>query len=330
MPFGGVKLVPGVNVERTPTLNEAGVVQSQLIRYRDGLAAEVRRLDQFLSVRGGGVPRDLHAWDDLNQVSRLAVGTTSAARRHHRGDAAGSDAADLKTDFAPNFSTTVGSIRLAGGGGRPISPTCPPTIRCSSTPRLRLVASSCRDSIRSRHHRRAQLQDHGRNQRRHRSSTMAARCPTFTTVTGSSNVSVTLTAHGLTSAPENTIVFPIPTAGNGITIDGLYTAASITSANALHHPGQRPGHAAGTVAMNAATPRSSTTSRWGRRRGRRLRPRRLWPRRLRHRRGPDGADRAPRSRPPTGPDNWGQLLLACPEDGGIYYWDPTGGFRTPA
>jgi hypothetical protein len=27
-------------------------------------------------------------------------------------------------------------------------------------------------------------------------------------------------------------------------------------------------------------------------------------------------------------DNWGEILLACPEDGGIYYWEPTGGFTT--
>ena len=44
MPFGGVKLIPGVNVERTPTLNEAGYSSSQLIRWRDGLAQPLAKL----------------------------------------------------------------------------------------------------------------------------------------------------------------------------------------------------------------------------------------------------------------------------------------------
>jgi hypothetical protein len=26
-------------------------------------------------------------------------------------------------------------------------------------------------------------------------------------------------------------------------------------------------------------------------------------------------------------DNWGEILIACPQNGGIYYWDPTSGFQ---
>jgi hypothetical protein len=76
IPWGEVKLIPGVNVERTPTLNEAGVSQSQLIRYRDGL---VQKLGGWLGFgfTVTGLPRDLHAWSDLSGINYLAIGTTN-------------------------------------------------------------------------------------------------------------------------------------------------------------------------------------------------------------------------------------------------------------
>ncbi len=77
MPFGAVKLVPGLNFERTPTANEAGYSQTQLIRYRDGLAQKYGGWANFYPLSVGGIPRALHAWQDLNQVKRLALGTTS-------------------------------------------------------------------------------------------------------------------------------------------------------------------------------------------------------------------------------------------------------------
>jgi hypothetical protein len=47
MPFGSVKLVPGINLERTPTLLEAGFSQSQLIRFKDSLAQKFGGWSKF-------------------------------------------------------------------------------------------------------------------------------------------------------------------------------------------------------------------------------------------------------------------------------------------
>src|SRR5574343_1739210 len=110
MPFGGVKLIPGVNVERTPTLNEAGYSASQLIRWRDGLAQKIGGWEAFYPFAVSGVPRDLHAWEDLNQVDRLAVGTTSQLGVVTKP----SSLQDITpraflSDFTPDFSTTNGS-----------------------------------------------------------------------------------------------------------------------------------------------------------------------------------------------------------------------------
>jgi len=78
MPFGNVELKPGVNVERTPTLNEAGYSESAYIRWKDGLAQKLGGWTQYYPFALDGVPRALHAWQDLNETSRLSIGTTTA------------------------------------------------------------------------------------------------------------------------------------------------------------------------------------------------------------------------------------------------------------
>lgn len=76
MPFVTLKLRPGVNVELTPTQNEAGYSASQLIRFFASLAQKVGGWAKFLAFAVNGVPRHMHAWQDLNDVARVAVGTT--------------------------------------------------------------------------------------------------------------------------------------------------------------------------------------------------------------------------------------------------------------
>lgn len=76
MPFGSVQLTPGVNVEMTPTLNQAGYSASSYIRWKDGLAQKIGGWDLYYPDALSGVPRALHAWQDLNETGRLAIGAT--------------------------------------------------------------------------------------------------------------------------------------------------------------------------------------------------------------------------------------------------------------
>lgn len=62
MPFAPVELTPGVNVERTPTLNEAGYSQSNLIRWKDKLAQKIGGWVSYYANPVAGIPRCLHAW----------------------------------------------------------------------------------------------------------------------------------------------------------------------------------------------------------------------------------------------------------------------------
>src|SRR5580692_12731707 len=104
MPFAGVKLNPGVNVERTPLLLEAGYSASQLIRFQDGLAQKYGGWQKFYPLSVGGVPRDLHAWEDLNQVNHLAVGTTTQLAEIANGNLSPLTPQTLTTNPTPDFS----------------------------------------------------------------------------------------------------------------------------------------------------------------------------------------------------------------------------------
>jgi hypothetical protein len=112
MPYGSVQLIPGVNLEMTPTLLKTGVSQSQLIRYRQGLVQKLGGWKVYYS-NVAGTPRDLHAWEDLNQVNHLAVGTTTQLAVITNGNAQDITPQTLKSDFAPNVSTTANSTLVS-------------------------------------------------------------------------------------------------------------------------------------------------------------------------------------------------------------------------
>src|SRR5207244_262542 len=105
--FVGVKLNPGINIERTPLLLEAGYSASSMIRFRDGLAQKYGGFQKFYPFAVGGVPRDLHAWQDLNQTDRLAVGTTTQLSVISSGVLQTLTPQTKTSNIAPNFSTVI-------------------------------------------------------------------------------------------------------------------------------------------------------------------------------------------------------------------------------
>lgn len=76
MPMGSVQLRPGVNVERTLSANEAGVSQSQLIRYKDQMIQTYGGWVQYVPAAIPSTVRSLHAWQDAAGVKHLGVGAT--------------------------------------------------------------------------------------------------------------------------------------------------------------------------------------------------------------------------------------------------------------
>lgn len=66
MGYQTVRLAPGINVQMSPTLNEAGWSACGFIRFKDGLPQKLGGWAKYINVTVGSVIRALHAWQDLS------------------------------------------------------------------------------------------------------------------------------------------------------------------------------------------------------------------------------------------------------------------------
>src|SRR5215468_10424461 len=112
MPFGSVTLIPGINVERTPTLLEAGYSTCQMGRFRDGLFQKIGGFVKFYSFAVNGTPRELHAWEDLNAVKHLGVGSTQQLSVITSGSLNDITPQTKTTTPSVNFTTVSGSTQV--------------------------------------------------------------------------------------------------------------------------------------------------------------------------------------------------------------------------
>ena len=109
MPWGSVTLRPGIDVEMTPTLNVAGYSSSRLIRFKAGLAQKIGGWENIYPNAVGGVPRTMHAWQDLNESRNLAVGTTTTLGIISDGSLTDITPQTYTSNFTPDFVTVASS-----------------------------------------------------------------------------------------------------------------------------------------------------------------------------------------------------------------------------
>lgn len=323
MPFGEVKLIPGVNVERTATLYEAGISQSQLIRFKDGLAQKLGGWRKFYSFAVSGVPRDLHAWEDLNQAQHLGVGTTTQLSVITAGNLKDITPQTLTTNPAPNFTTTGGSpvVTVTDANISNVTvfdsvlfntPVAVDGIILSGLYAITQIVSTHVYEITAATNATSGVMNMGA-------------VPVFTSTSGSSSLRVTLAANGLSIG--SSIVFPISTTGNGVTIFGDYTVTALVDANNFDIVVGNQASASGAFSMNGGNCQfvyyinlgpPATGAGYGS-----------------GTYGSGGYGTGTSTSGQTGveitatdwsQDNWGEILLACPQNGGVYSYDPTGGF----
>lgn len=326
MPISSVKLVPGINTEKTPTLNEAGFTVSQLIRWVSGLVQKMGGWTKFYPFALDGIVRAMHAWLDFNENERLAVGTTVELDVITGAILEDITPQTFTTNFTPDFDTTNGSPNvvvtdtdLTGApttydsvyfntpvsvGGVILSGLYPIDLVLSPTS-YRIVASSNATAT----------------------VTAGGAVPEFDTTSGSAEVDVTFEDHGLSAG--DTINFPIPTTVGGVTISGTNVVVSVTSADVF--------------VISASNQASSTTSAFMNGGEVQL----VYYIAL----GPiaggagysignysdggysTGTSFSVQTGTPIAStdwsfDNWGEILLANTQFGGIYYWQPNSGFQT--
>lgn len=396
MPFLTVKLIPGVNVEMTPTLNTAGISVSQLIRFKDKLAQKLGGWEKFYDFAVGGVPRALHAWLDLNDTTRLAVGTTTKLAAIADGVLTDITPQQKTTNPTLNFATTSASATVTitdanintvttydsiyfntpvSVGGLILSGLYPiASVAGATSYRITAAANATSTQANATITAITQAADgavttsaaHGfstgqliyiygvagmtqiNGQLVTITSTGAntfttavntsgysaytsggtaspSHVPRFTTASTSPSVAVTLQAHGL--ATGDTVQFPISTTVGGVTILGAYTVTSITSANVFVITADTAATSTTSASMNSGAAQLvyyitlgpaaagagyslGTYSSGGYSTGTTV----------------SVQTGTPIASDDWSLDNWGEILIACPEGGAIYYWQPGTGF----
>jgi hypothetical protein len=83
MPHNSLKLIPGVDTNKTPALNEAAISTTSFVRFipdrtLGGLVQKLGGWTKFFPNQIGSTIRALWAWEDINSNSWLAVGATQS------------------------------------------------------------------------------------------------------------------------------------------------------------------------------------------------------------------------------------------------------------
>lgn len=325
MPEVSLKLLPGVNADYTPTLNQSGVSSCNLIRWKDKLPQKLGGWSRFYPFALAGVPRDVHSWADLNATNHLSVATTAQLVVITNGSLQDITPQTITSNFSPNFSTTntsptvtivdpnisnittfdaiffntpvsVGGLILQG---------LYPIVQIAGTHSYQITASS------------------------NATSTVpnGGSVPVFSTTSGSSTVLVALNNHG--QSVGDTFQFPISTTVGGVPISGIYTVNAVPDANHFDVSGSVTASSTTSASMNAGLAEivyyislgpAAVGTGYG-----------LGGYGL----GGYGTGVVPASQTGTPitatdwtEDNWGQDLIANPKGGAIYYWQPNSGQQT--
>jgi hypothetical protein len=228
MPHASLKLIPGVDQNKTPALNEAAISESNLIRFVPdrqglGLPQKLGGWTQFVDGSQSSIVRALHSWADIDGNSYLAIGEEDSLEV--------AEAGLFSNQISPNyyiynlpasFSTTNGSATVLvddvdsnissydgiyivtpiSVGGIVLSGYYPPIALDDDS--YQITARNIIGILTPA------------------TSTVAAGgvVPSFTTVSGQTNITVTLPDHGYTAGATFAVLIPVLV--GGVTLYGNY------------------------------------------------------------------------------------------------------------
>ena len=324
MGWDSIKLIPGLNVEVTPAALRSGYAAMDFGRWKAGLFQKMGGWAKYFAGAISGTPRASHAWEDLNSNQRYAAATTTALVDIANGILTNVTPKSVTTNPAPSFTTTAASpiVTVSDSGVTAITPSdavfiatpisVDGVILAGLYPVTAYVGTGSY-TITAAKNATAGVSAGGVT-------------PAFTTTAGSANVTVVLPNHGLSVGDD--IVFPFATSVGGISISGRYVASAITDANnfVVICPVVAASNAS-TVYMNSGNARftyylTENPAPAGGAYGA----------------GNYGAGAYGTGQTAVGQsgtpitatdwtvDNWGELLMACPDGGGLYYWGPASGY----
>ena len=112
MPSMSLRLRPGVDTNRTPALNEAGVSLSNMIRFREGMVEKRGGWSSYMAGVATSAIRGLWAYQDQFFSKYVAVGATNALKVVTGGAVIDATPRTIQTNPTNGFSTTAGSTTL--------------------------------------------------------------------------------------------------------------------------------------------------------------------------------------------------------------------------
>ena len=321
MPYGAVQLIPGIDIERTPTALKTGISQSQLIRFRSGLAQKYGGWQSIYGNAVPGVPRELHAWQDLNNTDHLGIGTTAGLFVLTNGNLQTIVPRSQTDNVAVNFSTVAttttvtivdASLTTLSAGDTVILNTPVSVGGVVLSGAYTVVTGGSTFTINA-----ATVVPNTVNN--------GGAVPLFTTSNGSNTVQVTLNNHG--QVVGNTVIFAASTTAEGVTIQGAYTVQAVIDVNNFDIFVSTLASGGGSFSMNGGLAQFvyyftlqpiGTLMGYGA--------------------GGYGSGGygigSTTSIPGTGitaldwtSDNWGEIYLACPSNGPVFQWNPISGLQ---
>lgn len=262
MPHSTLKIVPGVDTNKTPVLNEAAISSCNLIRFipdRNGLGLpqKLGGWDKFIdNWSSPSTIRALWPWEDTNNTPHIAIGAETALYQasNNPPDSPVDISPQVYTaNIAPSFNTTSGSsivtiddndsyitardavfisTQVAVGG----------LVLYGLYPCIFVGADSYQ----------VQVTDVLGNPVNATSTvSTSGTLATLTTAAGSITVTVTLAAHGL-SVGDTFPVYVATTVG-GITLQGNYTVNSVPSSSTFTLLASNAAASTATVSLNGGS-----------------------------------------------------------------------------
>lgn len=332
--MASVLLKPGVNTQMTPSLNEAGVSQSQLIRYKDNLIQTYGGCQLYNGIAVPSTVRSLCAWQDLNAVQHLGIGATSNLMVLTAGSYTDVTPSIAQTNPVPSFSISSGSNIVTVNDPNFTAttydvvyfntPVALPSTLLFGAYSINSVVSSGSYTILT-------------NSPSTGTIVSSGKLPTFTTTANSAAVTVNLPNNNFIAQTGIYYNLIAPTSVGGLTVVGNYQVQSIIDSTQFIIYDNQLASSAATATMNsgraqleyyiAVGPQATGTG-FGA--------------------GYFGGSSAITSTGPyvgfggtgtvvagssgtiiTSSDwslvNWGEALLACQADGPIYVWSPNSG-----
>lgn len=243
MPHAALKLIPGVDVTKTPTLNEAAISESQLIRFvpdrtLGGIVQKLGGWTKYFSSTIGSTVRALWAWQDTNANSYLAVGAEGipaggggTLQVITNGGASDITPQTSTYNIAVDFSTTAGSnvVTVTHTGSNITSYDSVNILTQVSVGGLVLFGQYQCYFLGPNTFNIYATDTIGDPAYATSTVTNGGAVPLYTVTSGSGVVAVTLTDHGL--YPGSTFPILVATSLYNITLYGNYTVLDVISAN---------------------------------------------------------------------------------------------------